>query len=255
METRILITDLTAMQGDRVCIAGVNEDFQNIRPVLPYPGISLGHVFHRGRVTIRPRAVVRLQLDPSGTIERPHVEDYDWQEPWSLRSMEKLLEDVHWQGILESLAANSPQPLFGAGMDSHKGAENRKLQGNQAECSLTTIAVNQTFYFLCEQDGFKKDKYKYRMSFTDDRENFYDDIPITDLALRSWAVAQLRQGKTPQSLSDWLTGQLQNAQQVYLRLGLTREYRREYWLQVNGIYSFPDWLGGRCFADFDAAPG
>ena len=23
------------------------------------------------------------------------------------------------------------------------------------------------------------------------------------------------------------------------------------WLQVNGIYSFPDWLEGRCFADFE----
>jgi len=37
---------------------------------------------------------------------------------------------------------------------------------------------------------------------------------------------------------------------VYLRLGLGRRFRGWHYLQVNGIYTFPDYLQGRCYADF-----
>jgi len=33
-------------------------------------------------------------------------------------------------------------------------------------------------------------------------------------------------------------------------IGLTRPYEGWCWLQVNGVYIFPDYLEGRCFADF-----
>lgn len=253
METRILITDLTAMQGDRVCIAGVDGNLQNIRPVLPQPGVLHDHLFYRNRVIVRPRAVLRLQLDPSINAEMPHVEDYDWHDPVPPTSLEYLMEEARWRQILQRLAKESPQPLFGTGLKSHKDARNRKLKSSKATFSLTTIDVDQIYFFDCQQDVFEKGKYRYRLSFRDDRQNSYDDIPVTDLALQAWAVAQIRRGANPQTLSDWLSTQLQDAQQVFLRLGLGREFRREFWLQVNGIYSFPDWLGGRCFADFDAA--
>lgn len=47
---------------------------------------------------------------------------------------------------------------------------------------------------------------------------------------------------------------LRAAERVYLRVGLARgfgdaEVRRCH-LQINGVYAFPDYLGGRCFADF-----
>lgn len=44
------------------------------------------------------------------------------------------------------------------------------------------------------------------------------------------------------------------AEQVYLRVGLARgwggEAERRCHLQINGVYTFPDYLGGRCCADF-----
>lgn len=40
-------------------------------------------------------------------------------------------------------------------------------------------------------------------------------------------------------------------------IGFTQKNAARFFglLQVNGIYSFPDWLGGRCFADFAGLPG
>lgn len=254
MEQKILITDLTKMSGDRVCIAGVDQNMQNLRPVLPQPGVLRSHLFYNGRTIIRPRAVLRIRLNPVRNTEGPHVEDHDWHGRESLHSMEYLLEEARWQQILLRLAAECPHPLFGAGLKSHKGKRQRKLDSRQATYSLATVSVGQV-NFLCEQDEFKKGKYKYRLHFQDDRENTYDDIPVTDLALRSWAAAQLRQDASPSSISDWLSRKLNAAQRIYLRLGLGREFKDEFWLQVNGIYSFPDWLEGRCFADFDETPG
>ncbi len=255
MATRILITDLTAMQGDRVCIAGIDQNLQNIRPVLPQPGVLYRHLFHKGNAIIRPRAVLRLQLKPSRNTEVPHSEDHDWHDRESLHSREYLLDGSHWQQILQRLVETSPPPLFGAGLMSHRDARHRKLKRGSATNSLGTVAVEQEISFRCEPDKFERGKYRYRLYFQDHCNNLYDDIPITDLALQTWATAQLHRGATPQSLSDWLTRRLNDAQKVYLRLGLSREFRDEFWLQVNGIYSFPDWLQGRCFADFEGQSG
>jgi len=43
------------------------------------------------------------------------------------------------------------------------------------------------------------------------------------------------------------------ATRVYLRIGLARHWKRfpdRCFLQITGVYSFPDYLGGRCHADF-----
>ena len=49
---------------------------------------------------------------------------------------------------------------------------------------------------------------------------------------------------------------LRYADRAYLRLGLTRPaevggYDETCWAQVTGVYTFPDYLGGKKFTDFD----
>lgn len=253
METRILITDLTAMGGDRVCIAGIDQNLRNIRPVLPRPGVLRSHLFHRGRVLFRPRAVLRLQLRPSGKEEMPHVEDHDWHDSGSLLSMEYLMAESRWQRFLQKLAEDSPRPLFGAEMQSLGRQRNRIIRPGKAKHSLTTVRCGRKLTFRLREK--KSGGLRHSLSFFDDRQTSYQNIPVTDLALRYWAIARFGQGDSLPSLSDWLTRQLNAAQHVYLRLGLGREYKGKFWLQVNGVYSFPDWLEGRCFADFAEAAG
>jgi hypothetical protein len=55
-------------------------------------------------------------------------------------------------------------------------------------------------------------------------------------------------------VSDWLTRYLSSSERaVYLRIGLARgweKYPDRCYLQVTGIYSFPDYLGGKTLCDF-----
>jgi len=43
---------------------------------------------------------------------------------------------------------------------------------------------------------------------------------------------------------------LRSCDQIALRLGLGREWNGVHYVQINGIYTEPDYLNGRCFADF-----
>ena len=248
METRILITDLTAMGGDKVCIAGIDREWNTIRPVFSWPDIPIRNDLYRGRqVAIRPGAVVRMQLEPLANPDAPHVEDHLWTGSHRMRHA-GILDNERWRNALQGLVERSARPLFGAELRALGRQRNRISLPGEATHSLATVRCARNLVFrLSEKDG---GGFRYSLSFFDDKGEAYQNIPVTDLALRAWADDRLRQGDSPQSISAWLSGQLNAAQQVFLRLGLGREYEGKHWLQVNGLYSFPDWLNGRCFADF-----
>lgn len=251
MEREILITDLTAMGGDKVCIAGIDRQWNTIRPVFPWPDIPTRRVLRRGRqVRIRPRAVVMMLLEPLAATEAPHVEDWLWTRSHAARPLQ-ILEDERWQRVLQTLAEDCPRPLFGAALQSLGRDRNRIILPGKATHSLATVHCARKMDFrLRERD---RGGFRFALSFYDDKGEVYQNIPVTDLALREWAYAGQRRGAEARSLAGEVTAKLNAADEVYLRLGLGREYEGKFWLQVNGIYSFPDWLGGRCFADFDAA--
>lgn len=53
----LLITDVTHMQGEKVCIVGIDHHGTPIRPILPPPGIFQSRLLLPTGV-IRPRAVI-----------------------------------------------------------------------------------------------------------------------------------------------------------------------------------------------------
>ena len=258
MEREILITDLTAMHGDRVCIAGIDREWNTIRPVFTRSTPTRSHLQRNGQVVIRPRAVVAMQLEPFANPAAPHVEDFLWTQPYSARFVQ-LLEEARWQRALQYLAEDCPRPLFGAELREHRGAQRRFVRPEEASCSLGTVKVaTQSCKFLFERNEYEMGKFRYRLFFRDEKGEKYEGIAVTDLALQNWAQEKMRRGETLKDISVSLTRRLNEAQQVFLRLGLPRpssSYLGRCWLQVNGIYCFPDWLAGRCFADFDEAPG
>jgi hypothetical protein len=58
---RLVITDLTYMWDDEVCIAGVDRDGNCVRPVTP-SGVNRSQLFQDGRLVIHPRALVEFEL-------------------------------------------------------------------------------------------------------------------------------------------------------------------------------------------------
>lgn len=254
MEREILITDLTAMHEDRVCIAGIDRDWNTIRPAFARSNPTRSHLQRDSQVLIRPRAVVAMQLEPLADPAAPHVEDHLWTGLHRMRIVD-MLDDDRWLQALQGLVERCPRPLFGGGLKRLGKDRNRVTRPGDATYSLATVQCSGDITFRFNLKAGNQTGFRYALRFSDSRGEVYENIPVTDLALRAWADARFNQGANPQAVSDELTAELNAAHSVCLRVGLGREYKGKLWLQVNGIYSFPDWLGGRCFADFDAAPG
>ena len=115
--------------------------------------------------------------------------------------------------------------------------------------SLGTIRPQRVMKAIYEQapDG----KWKYRLGFVDGEGLTYW-LTVTDLAWRYFHDHQFRNGHSPQAISSELTSLLR-ASEVFLRIGLARgwdKYPDRCFIQITGVYTFPDYLDGRTFADF-----
>ncbi len=98
--------------------------------------------------------------------------------------------------------------------------------------------------------------WDYRVRFWDASHDEYT-LPVTDLAFRYFVDAERAAGRIAgEGRAGSIAVTLNAATHVFLRIGLTREWPRgtgHCHLQVNGIYSTPDYLEGRSFADFAPA--
>jgi len=77
--------------------------------------------------------------------------------------------------------------------------------------------------------------------------------PASDLTLWNRCYYQVRRrGNDPNKVAQELVSIFQKAERMYLRLGLARPWEEDNkcWLQVTGIYTFPDYLSGKTFIDF-----
>jgi hypothetical protein len=246
MWQEILITDVTRMGGDRVCVAGLDHWGNGIRPILPYPHQIVEHDLYIDESSlIRPRAVVNLFVEPLPDCIPPHAEDHIWP---SANHVEPLrhADDKVWRTILNQSCRPSVQDIFGTDLLHN----NRNVAPGSGTRSLGTIkpkGIHQFIYKTVEYDG--RPQHDYRLHFFDPDDRYFP-IKVTDLTLQNYAdYLHLNDGLSQAEVSEKLTRLFKRAE-VFLRIGLTRPYEGWCWLQVNGIYTFPDYLAGRCFADF-----
>jgi hypothetical protein len=247
METELLITDVTRMSGDSVCIAGITHQGTTIRPVLPPPGIHERHLYLSDGAMIRPRAVIAIESKPVKAPDPPHVEDHVWYQPERARFM-RLADESRWRGALEHMCFPDLASIFEVEL-----TKNRMLSPGEGARSLGTIRARVfDFSYTLKED----DLPKYRLSFYDLSDEGYFNLPITDLALRAMVKHLITHSDIGFENINAHIKSLIRKPLVYLRIGLTRPFQKTRrddemcYLQVNGIYTFPDYLDGKCFADF-----
>jgi len=242
MKTQLVITDVTRMQEGRVCVAGYDKDLKCIRPVLPPPGIHESTLYSQGQPIVFPFAVVEYDL-LQPTPHPPHTEDVRY-DPTSVRFIKRLEEGRHRNVLVKTLFP-SVQALFEVSIQSDVG---HYVMDGSGPRSLGTIQPRRIIKAIYEQspDG----KWKYRIGFEDNDETTYW-LTVTDLAWRYSNDDLRRQGRAPQAISSEMTSALKSGE-VYLRIGLARgwkEYPDRCFIQMTGVYTFPDYLAGRTFAD------
>jgi hypothetical protein len=234
MKKQLVITDLTRMQGDRVCIFGVDEHGNGIRPDIPPTGIREKYLLDkRGRRIIKPFAVIDFDFIRP-LPKPPHIEDWEISAHHRPRLIRNLSEDES-RTLLEKILDKSIKSIFDADIYN-----NRYINEGEGNRSLGTVRAKEVLsvrYSLKEDD-----KYDYRIRFSDDTEEIYA-LPITDLAFREYCDSQRVQGHDTDVISARLQRRLSRSH-VFIRVGLTRPFARMYnrcYLQVSGIHAFPDY--------------
>lgn len=241
MNTAIAITDLTRMYQGRVCLAGYDQDRRCIRPVLPPPGIPESALMDQGRPVIFPFALVAfdlLQPDP----QPPHTEDYFFAAGSQnyIRTVKNREELLKWS-LFESVEAIFEQPV-------HTGP-GFYVMDCQGPRSVGTIQPHDILKAIYEPGP--EGVWDYRLLFKDGQDETYR-LKITDLTWHYYCDSLKGEHCDATKIAARLDGILKSSR-VYLRIGLARGWKKfpdRCFLQINGIYTFPDYLKGQTFADF-----
>lgn len=223
----LIITDVTAMSGNNVCIAGYDDSLTCIRPVLSRGQITKRHLFRDGELVIFPGAKVAFNFG-SRIFQLPHIEDYTFEET-SIESMGRAtVKD--WKEVLKQTASQNIIELF-------PHIEARCVPPGSPGPSIGTLVPAEIPALRCD---YYKEPPRLRMRIVEHGGTIKDNVPITDLAFRGLFDFVLEKHKGDCEKTVKLLNKKLEGGNVFLRLGLTRPFRGCCWLQVNGIHAFPD---------------
>jgi hypothetical protein len=229
MENSIIITDLTRFGEGKpiVCTAGIDRKTgECIRP-LPYLPFS-----KFTRLGIFPGGVLKGDFEPDPSRKAPHTEDFLHND---LKFLGPCSSD-EFQSVLKQSASMSLEAGFGVAVAS---GEKVIPESTPPARSIITLQVSPQSVEIVE-DGYKPGKI--RIHFTDGAGKRYRFFSIADLGFHDYAQRHRESG----ALDDLNTA-IASQKTVFLRVGLGRAYTNQqgkagFWMQANGIYTFPDKL-------------
>jgi len=209
-----VITDLTQFSKDgRVCMAAVNTETG--RCIRPMPYLNQDNCREN---RILPGSIISGDFESVPVIE-PHIEDVRYGNLQHLGPCDALT----FKKLLDLTRSND----LASGFD---GPIDKKLNPESLPAKRSLITYKAGSVELVA-DGYKAGKLRVHF----DGQSF---VPVNDLGY------VLDYGSRPNPDTIRLYNQfLKSQKEIYLRIGLTRihgtEPRRGYWLQVNGVYTFP----------------
>jgi hypothetical protein len=245
---RVVITDVTRMAGERVCVAGytrkAGQPESCVRPLFRYGDLTEQWLCARSGV-IRPFAVVEFDL-LTHKPGKPHSED--WLIEPRLRIVQELLSPEERLAFLRAIEDAAVREVFGTEVYRDEGWYVQQGHGTRSLGTVRASSVDEVVYRQWTDSG----KWAYRIAFRDDRGDAYR-LTVTDLAFRLYLDSLRDNGASPASVARSVRDALNSADHAFLRIGLARGWEKfpdRCHLQVTGVYSSPDYLAGKCFADF-----
>ena len=221
---RIIITDLTRFQNAGiVCTAGT--DMQSGACIRPMPYLLMADC---ERLSILPGAILSGEFVPIKGLTGPHQEDAGYSKltfegPSTSEEFGKALE----AGLQDSIEKGFEIKL--------KAGQKYVPVGHPVTRSIISLRVDPKSLQIVE-DTYKPGKTK--IHFVDRSGRQFSYFPITDLGFHRYADTH-RAAKDLARLNTFISQQPEG----YLRVGLSRAWNNgtvnAYWMQVNGVYTFP----------------
>lgn len=241
------------MQEPKIRVAGYLATGECIRPVPPKINLTEAWLFRRRPRILKPFAVIELELlRPAADRIPPHTEDWEVELGYAYRG--ELCPTDRFE-LLHTITSSHVRSVFGTELQRGDDGRGLWIQQGTGLRPLGTIHVRRVIevLFRLRPDG----KRDYRLHVEDEAGEAFR-LPVTDLAWRMFLDSLLvRQRMTAGKAAHHLERRLREASDVVLRLGLARHWSQHpdrCYLQVNGVHAFPDYLDGRCFADFIETP-
>lgn len=256
MGSILTISDVTRMSGTNVCIAGYLEDGSCVRPQLKYGHITEDWLYVGGAMACRPFAQIDVEFLPGLCSTRPpHTEDRFISAAY--RVVGHLSDPGERQGFLARICQPSLREAFGTELLTDGASPKRFVHPGSGTRSLAVVKGNVTFLEFGES-RYREGQRSYEIAFCDSTGTNYRTA-ITDLALRAY-LDNAERGMGSSASAAVRLGESLESCDVWLRVGFARGWDRggateeRCYLQLNGLYSIPDYLDGRCYGDFAPAP-
>ena len=219
------------MYGGFVCISGIHEQTGLfVRPEINYPerpGIKKEFLFNNDCLIVRP--LVRVELDFLRPIPKAGYHTEDWLINGAVKPR------------LIAIPTDEEKRCI---LSSHADISLERALADQGRSLVIVQPRGVPEFSIRVYDG----KLRTHMTFRDQAGDLHNRLPITDA---NWlGVVRYLWIYYRKEIMDKLRKALEG-KEIYLRIGITREWRGQKWRQISGVFSIPDWLRGRSFADFD----
>jgi len=188
-------------------------------------------------------------VEPDERSCPPHTED--WLASPNYCISLGLLNLEQKRSFLLRISDKIVDRIFGATVHESTGWTKGWYVGRgEGERSLGTVAHPEIIgVYYWKQFG----DLDYRLIFKDACKALYR-LPVTDLTFRYYLDHLcFRENMTHSEAAQSVTEDLQKSE-VILRIGLARKWQKypdRCYLQVTGIYSFPDYLSSRIWSDLE----
>ena len=238
---KVVILAATKMHGDRICIAGINENNQWVRPVKDYPKhLEINDIFEKStkKLIYEVFNIVDIPIIKNICVP-PHTEDVlidlgknpqvVGKIPPSEREtfLLKHCENELLRGRSLENASKNQDP------HSYKQISDLLVESNRSLILVGPVKLHRAV--------LKTDK-RPRLNFDIPGYTDNGDMPCTDLKFIALCKRILEENKTQESTLD--SAQLSNifkTGKIFLGLGLTRKFKGAFHTMVVGLYTIPDY--------------
>ena len=230
---KIIITDLTRISNKQIaCTAGI--DLTTGQCVRPMPYLT---IVECKRLNILPGTILKGEFTPALNLKGPHQEDMTY----------KMLSSM---GACNS--SDFKLALHAGLYDSLEKGFQIELANNQKYLPVSHSVGRSIMTLKIRPDKVEVVEGAYcpntiKLNFMDSSGRAYKYMAITDFGFHGFTES-LHTLNVLKTLNDFIGSQAE----VYLRIGLSRPWDNGkvngYWMQVNGLYTFPDYYHEiRCY--------
>jgi hypothetical protein len=234
----LVITDVTRMRGNHVCIAGYDDSLVCVRPDLSAGRLEKRHLFKDGRLIVYPGARVSMNI-LYHRPKPPHIEDYVFEDG-SIEYLGGTTVD-EWEKILKGSVGGTFASVF-------PDMQGKAVSAGSSGPSMGTLVVEGQSLSISPE--CTSNSVSMKLDIADCTGESKRNVPITDLAFLDFLNDVCNKfGRDWWKTISFIEEEL-NKGQIYIRFGLSRPFSPQgdnnmrCWLMVTGVHTFPDLHGG-----------